>query len=848
MTNRRILIVEDEAIVAKDIENGLKELGYAVLAVASSAEQAIQQTAALRPDLILMDIRLRGVMDGIQAAEQIHAHFDIPVVYLTAYADADTLQRAKITQPFGYVVKPFELEELHGAIEMALYKHGTEKELHERERFLTLLNDVTRAALETPDLPTMLQTLAGRLGELFGADGCYLTLWDEATQTTMPATASGTMREIYPSLGPEPGELTMTASVLQTGRPLAIKEVSNTPYCSRRIAGLFPTHSLLGLPLVAGDRKLGAVFIAFNASHEFTPQEVAQGEQVAEQIALAIAKVQLLEDARQRIAELQALQRTSLQLTSSLDLPAVLDGIAESALSLVGATNCHIYLYDETDGTFTTGIALWQDGRREAAVRTPRQAGLTATVAREAQVLVINDAAHHPLYTSPRAQRWGVQAVAGFPLLRAGRVLGVFTITFLQAHTFNENELRVLGLLADQAAIAIENARLVEGLEAEVDIRMDEIVAEQQKSAAVLRSVGDAIALTDLELRVQYINEAFTTMTGYAPAEALGRRVSVIIGEKMSQTDRQSLRSALAAGESWRGEATIRRKDGRTRETEMSLAPVRDAQGSLVGFVSSYRDISHLKELNRARGQFMTNVSHELRTPVTNLKLYLHMLRSGDTTQKAEHYLQVLHGQIDRLDQLVQDILEMAALDSGQAATDWGSLSLSTIIQDAITRYQSRAKAAALTLVARSVPSTLPAVEGDQALLARALNELLENAIIFTPAGGQVTIETGTFAEQDRCWVTVAVHDTGPGIPHEEQKRIFERFFRGRLAESGHIPGSGLGLSIAQEIMRVHGGRVTLDSHTGQGSSLTLWLRSGETEWASALSSPTTLEVAHLER
>jgi len=159
---------------------------------------------------------------------------------------------------------------------------------------------------------------------------------------------------------------------------------------------------------------------------------------------------------------METLQRTSLQLTSSLNLSMVFDGIAESALELVGARDCHIYLYDDIDETFRFGTALWNDQRRAPAVSAPRHDGLTATVARSGQPVVINDALHHPLYASYDAKKWGVQAIAGFPLKRAERVLGVFTIAFVEPHVFSDDELRVLGLLADQAAVAIANARLYE--------------------------------------------------------------------------------------------------------------------------------------------------------------------------------------------------------------------------------------------------------------------------------------------------------------------------------------------------------------------------------------------------
>lgn len=135
----QILVVEDENIVARDIENTLRRLGYAVPAVASSGEEAIEKAAAMHPDLVLMDIKLRGKTDGVTAAEEISDRLDIPIVYLTAYADQQTLQRAKLTEPFGYVLKPFDERSLYAAIEMALHRHRMQTTL----RSLALLDELT---------------------------------------------------------------------------------------------------------------------------------------------------------------------------------------------------------------------------------------------------------------------------------------------------------------------------------------------------------------------------------------------------------------------------------------------------------------------------------------------------------------------------------------------------------------------------------------------------------------------------------------------------------------------------------------------------------------------------------
>ncbi len=150
MAEIQIMIVEDEKIVSKDIQNMLKRIGYAVPAAVSSGEEAVQKAAEIQPDLVLMDIMLKGKMDGVEAAEQIHAQFQIPVIYLTAYADERTLQRAKITEPYGYILKPFQEKELHTTIEMALYKHGMERKLRESEQWLsTTLKSIGDAVITT---------------------------------------------------------------------------------------------------------------------------------------------------------------------------------------------------------------------------------------------------------------------------------------------------------------------------------------------------------------------------------------------------------------------------------------------------------------------------------------------------------------------------------------------------------------------------------------------------------------------------------------------------------------------------------------------------------------------------
>lgn len=150
MKKTKILLVENENIVARDIENILREMGYDVLSVLSRGKEVVDKAEELQPDLVLIDVRLQGEIDGVEAADRIYREFNIPVVYLTAYADEITMERAKLTEPFGYILKPFEERELQTSIEMALYKYKMEMRLKEREQWLfTVLKSIGDAVITT---------------------------------------------------------------------------------------------------------------------------------------------------------------------------------------------------------------------------------------------------------------------------------------------------------------------------------------------------------------------------------------------------------------------------------------------------------------------------------------------------------------------------------------------------------------------------------------------------------------------------------------------------------------------------------------------------------------------------
>lgn len=269
----------------------------------------------------------------------------------------------------------------------------------------------------------------------------------------------------------------------------------------------------------------------------------------------------------------------------------------------------------------------------------------------------------------------------------------------------------------------------------------------------------------------------------------------------------------------------MRCKNGRTYLADTILALVRDKDGRLVGYTSSHRDISQQRDLEKARSQFINNISHELRTPVTNLKLYLQLMQTTSQPEKRARYEQTLNQQAERLEKLIQDVLEISSLDLGGMQINRQNVNMVDLIDNVLMQYRLAAEQKELTLshIPEQAVKTV-GTHGDYAHLELALGKLVDNAIRFTPDGGEIRLETAVTQYNGRNWITTAIHDNGRGIAPEEQRQIFNRFYRGEASEAGDLPGTGLGLSVADHIIRLHGGVLAVESQLGQGSTFTVRL------------------------
>ncbi|HTP09832.1 MAG TPA: PAS domain S-box protein [Anaerolineae bacterium] len=549
------------------------------------------------------------------------------------------------------------------------------------------------------------------------------------------------------------------------------------------------------------------------------------------QAAIAIENARLFEAERQRHRELEAVYAASRQVTQSLDLSEVLDAILNSVMQLVPATNAQLFLYDGERLKFGSGLS--EHGQKMAwPSLEPRPEGLTYTVAHTGQPIFIEDTAHHPVYNVTSALPSPLLAIAGLPLKMGDTILGVMNISYATPHTFGESERSVLGLLAAQASIALHNARLhqqvqryAEDLEQRVAERTAELEHERQHLQAILDSAGEGIQIMNPAGQIIYVNPATERITGYPSSEMVGETTRLWSDDINSATKLGDLREQIVEGQSWQGEIINRRKDNTLYDAAITVTPLKDKQQQVTGFVVVHRDITHLKELERLKDQFVSRIGHELRTPIANIKLYTQLLEHGKP-DKQHDYLQTIQREIERLTHLNDRFLEMAELDAARTAPQLSLVDANQLLKDLLRNFEPIAQQRNLILESQLDPSlTGSPVTTDRALLARAVGNIVENALHYAPHGATVSVSTHVNTEAEAHSTSITVHNTGPGISSEELPHMFERFYRGEAARDYRVPGAGLGLAIAQTIMQRLNGRLTVDSQLGQGVTFTLWLK-----------------------
>ena len=640
---------------------------------------------------------------------------------------------------------------------------------------------------------------------------------------------------------------------------------------------------LEGLPIDALNATLRDLGTDYREHLEPTKDDKRILELIAAAISVEEKRKKTEDVLAQRIEELTGLYEISLEINAKDDLRALLKTVLPRASRLLGAPMAALQLMRPEENRLELVGSYWSDQtddqhNRLLGTKMEVGEGLTGQVALTGRPMTVND-----------YQRWqgrasayeelGLQRVLGVPLKRGGEVIGVLNIADdRKTDPFTESELRLASLFADQVAVGITNAQLLEterqrseeletlrlaSLQLTSSLELQPVLAAILEQSLKIAKADDAhIFLYDGE-KLVYGAALWAdgrTQTPYTQPRPHGLTATVARSGKqivVSDTNQHPLYQdwqwggaivglPLRLGQNVRGVMNIAYSQPHNfSENELRLLALLADQAAIAIQNAQLYDQTQrhapeleeriaertaelqtaneqLRKLNRVRSEFISNVSHEFRTPLANIMLLARLLGIIGEDERAEILL-TLQRETELLTTLIEDLLDLSRLDLERVTLGFGWVDVNVLITNLVADRFGLVTEHGLMLEAQPTPG-LPLVLADPKRLLQVITNLLTNAMNYTPRGGRITVRTrrGTHAGQDH--VTINISDTGSGIPKDELPHIFERFYRSVSARKGSVPGTGLGLAICDELIQRHGGFITVESEVGVGSKFTVWL------------------------
>jgi len=576
-----------------------------------------------------------------------------------------------------------------------------------------------------------------------------------------------------------------------------------------RAAEAADRRSLLAVPLPEpSGHRVGLVLVFFAGEEVFDDAQLALAERVAGAARGALERSELYERERRSRALAQRLARAGRELAGELDPDDVLDQAVRHAVQLLGAEGASVRLLEDDEVVVRAATGVGEDDA--IGTRAPSTGFLVGDIVQTRSTRAVTDVRlDRRLGEADSMLAAGYPAYLGVPMIGPeDSVQGILAVYDGRTREWLEEECEALHALAASAAASRANAELYQG-----------VSQEQQRSEAILANVADGIVAVDREGKVVLWNPAAERVTGVPQAEALGR------------TPTQALGRPLEAGEGILGGSRLVpiRRGGEEVWLSLSEAVMTDPAGAIAGRIYAFRDISAERSVEQMKTDFVSTVSHELRTPLTSIYGFAETLLRQDVLFGEEEratFLRYIASESERLTAIVDRLLSVAQLDTGDMAVQLAETDVGAVVSEAVRSLEAgEAPDGHRFVVALSDEPLAAAADRDK--LGQVLAHLLDNAVRYSPAGGTVTVA----ARRREDAVEVSVEDEGVGIPHAEQERIFRKFYRGDSAAGAIGAGAtGLGLFLAEGLVTAMGGRIWVKSDEGRGSTFVLELRAAESE------------------
>ncbi len=536
---------------------------------------------------------------------------------------------------------------------------------------------------------------------------------------------------------------------------------------------------------------------------------------------------QTSERLQRRVQELRGLQAVGQALSASLDVEAVVSAIYEQVARLMPARNFYVSLYDPQVDEVSFPLAVEKGDRVEWRSRRTGS-GLTEYVLQNREPLLIREDVEGTLEEldvdsiGQPAECW-----LGVPILAGDEACGVIAVqSYERAMAYDLSHQKVLTTIAAQAAVAIQNARLY--------ARTDEALARRvHELDSILRTTREGILLLDMDWRVVAANRAVADLVGMAQLELSGQVIDSPRGDEGQplvrllgyskeglQSDCQSLREGVDAGREKMANQAIVALTTSGRHVERTLTPVRGRDENITGWLLVLRDVTEEIELGRLKDDMTYMLVHDLRSPLTVLGNSFTLMEEAFRDQDEElfkTFTGMAQRSSDRMLSLVNGLLDVSELQSDELELRCEAVDARALLEETVTQLSPLAAPAEITIEV-CVPADLPPLHVDIGLIRRVLNNLVDNAIKFTPDGRRVRVWARRASERESRQLLLGVSDEGPGIPEEEQHKLFEKFHRVSSVK-GRRSGSGLGLPFCKLAVEAHGGRIWVESPSSEIAS-----------------------------
>ncbi len=718
-----------------------------------------------------------------------------------------------------------------------------EQRLTRRAQEMTALYQTSLEINARRDVPTLLHDIVRRAADLVGAHmgGLYLMTPDGQQ---LELVVSYNLPKDFTGVRLQPGE-GASGRVMQTGQAIAVEDYQAWPHKAAVFSDM-PIHRLLAIPLKVGDRILGVLNVTdAEKTGPFTEDEVRLVGLFADQAAIAIENARLLSESlahereiEQQNRELQALsqqllalQQVAMAITSRLGLPKLLDFIARSAAELLDGDSASIFLFDD-DKTLTVRGSY---GLRDDTVRNTRLTlgqSITGRVAQTGEPLIVADVPNDPRFDNAHAAEEHFLSMISTPLILGKTIIGTLNVHHSQRRgAFDQSHLRILSLLANHAAVAIQTDKLYQRT----------VESESRYRELFQRSLDGLVLVSAEDGRIIDANAAFQEMLGYSLAELKERKIWEIRAPEHREAARRCWEEYQTQDPKRGRSVPYQARNGRLVEAEHSTWVMEvDGRPTIVSSVRDVTDQLKLEEQLRqaqkmeAIGTLAGGIAHDFNNILGSILGYASFVKEGlpaDDPARAD--LEVIERSARRGAELTRQLLAFAQGGRYEVRP----INLNTQVQEIVqllNRTVDKSIAIRPILDSQAAP-----IDGDVGQIDQLLLNLCINAVEAMPAGGFLTIETKTVhldAEaaqrelgQARAgrYTVLTVSDTGHGIDADTLKRIFEPFFSTKKNQVGKRH-SGLGLATVFGIVKGHNGVIQVESQVGQGTTFRVWLPARE--------------------